>query len=489
MEPLKCNRKVFPAALLPGQLLVDVIVAIALFAIVGSTVLLLLTSQLSSVTSSKNDERALLMAEEGIEAARTIRDADWDSFSPGTYGLSFEDGAWVFSGASDTEGGFTRAVTVTDLSEHERQVDVEVRWGGSSGQERSLALASLLSDWRNLSADPGGTLEGDWHYPTFIGTTFDFGSDFRGIAVDYHAPYVYLAGHRDYAQKDEFYIIDVSDPYNLVVHGSINFIGSYINEIAIDPVRHYGFAPFVKTSYQLQVIDATNVDNPSVIKRYTIPGSSKNGKSIDLVGNTVYFGTEGPASKEFYVIDVSNATHPSVKSSVSIGDDVNDIMSDGNYAYLATDVNDKEVVIVDVTNPNNAHVESYVDLPGDADAEGLFIHTSDNLLYVGRQMDEGEGTPEVVILDVSDPANPQTVGTMEFGADLNSMWAEGNLMFLSAQTDLEFKVYDVSNLPNIGYFGGIDFVEGDNPTDMYYEDNIFYISVYSNEGLRLVSTY
>lgn len=472
-----------------GFSLVEVLFSIVLLGVMLSTILLSLSGQLTHVASSDSELRAISLAEEGLEAARSIRDTDWSALTAGTHGLVFTTNGWSLSGTPDTQDGLTRTVTITEISPTERKVAVDVSWTTKAGTPRLYELSTMLGDWRNLpSDDAGGTLEGDWHNPEISGNLLDFGLGFRGIAVDVASTTLYLAGHGSVTAAYELWAVDVSNPNNPFKRGSIN-TGAGINEVSVDPVRKYAFVANANTSGQLQVINVTNPNSLSLTKTYGISGNTQKGRSIDLVGNTVYLGTEGPATAEFYVIDVTTVTSPKIKSSVKVGNDINDVMILGNYAYLATDVDDREVVIVDITNPSAASVVSLLDLPGGNNTEGLYVDHETGYLYVGRQVSLVAGQPEVVVVDVSNPADPQILGTLDYEVSVDSVYAEGNLLFVLALGEEEFKAYDVSHLPSLTYYGGIDFGVDDVPTDVYYQDNIFYISVFQQYALRIITAY
>ena len=486
---LKTVRRFFRKKERKGFTLIEVLFSIVLMSGALSAILLSMSGQISQITASSQELEASALAEEGIEAARSIRDGDWEALAVGTHGLEFTAGTWLFSGSSDTFNDFTREVTVTEISTNERQVDVDVTWEGRNGQTRNYELSTVLGNWRNLEeSELGGTLDGDWHDPTFINNLIDFGPGFRGIAVEVHGNYLYMAGHGSVTQADELAIVDVSDPFNAFIRGSIN-IGYGINEVAVTDDLQYAFVAYADKDAQLQVVDVSNVDNPVLVKSFKISGNRNKGRSLDLLGDTLYFGTEGPDGNEFYVIDVSNPLNPIVLDGVQIGNDVNDVMVGGGYAFLAADPQDREVSIVNVQDPDNIYVEAFVDLPAGNDAEGVYYMPETNQLFVGRKMSSEDNSPEIIILDLTDPSDPEIVGSMEYDVDINSMYAEGNLMFVTALGDMEFKVYDISDLPDIGYYGGLDFGDTDSPTDIYYENNTFYISVFNNYALRIITAY
>lgn len=454
-----------------------------------SVVLVSLTGQLAHVNSSSKDLQAASLAKEAVDAAKSIRDANWTDLADGVHGLTYANGAWGFSGSSDVSNGFTRTVTVSEVATNEKKVTVNIAWKGAAGQNRSYGFSTMLANWRNLDTTPaGGSLSGDWHNPVNIGNLLDFGAGFRGIAEDIGGNYLYVAGYGSITSSNELVVVDVSNPLLPVFRGSIN-TGVGVNKVAVDDGRKLAFLANASKTSQLQIIDVSNPDSLKLKKQFGISGNNNTGRSIDLQGNYVYLGTEGPAPAEFNIIDTTNSLSPVLKGSVAVGNDINDVEVSGNYAYIASDVDNREVGIIDVSNPNSPSVKAWVDLPGVNNVEDLFYDPATKYLYVGRQTDPSPNTPEMVIINVATSTAPVIAGQLEYDVSLDSIYAEGNLMIITALGDLEFKMYNVSNLPAIVYYGGIDFGTSDTPTDIVYKDNVFYVTVWQQYALRIISAY
>ena len=95
--------------------------------------------------------RAQFVAEEGLEATRSIRDGNFASLVNGTYGLSFGSGRWAFSGSSDTEDIFTRTVTITTIDATTKQASSTVSWPQGNGTS-TVSLTTYLSNTDLLPA-------------------------------------------------------------------------------------------------------------------------------------------------------------------------------------------------------------------------------------------------------------------------------------------------------------------------------------------------
>ncbi len=473
-----------------GSFLVEALIAIAILSIIAGTIVVSLSNQITGTQTSRDTSAATAYAQEGLEAARAIRDSGWGNLATGVHGATWTSAGWTFTNTSDTKNGFNRTITVTTIDDHNVSVDANITWKPSPGRTRTLKLSSILSDWRNASQVDlgGGGLTGNWGTPVFLGTTLDFGANFRALDVDVASTTLVIAGFGTVSQTNELCILDVADPNNPILHGCLN-TGTGVNKVRIDLTRKLVYMAYAGTSNQLQIADISNIDAPVLKKQFTISGNTQKGRSLDRVGNMIYFGTEGPATREFYVIDVTDAMNPIIKGSVSIGNDVNCVQVVGNYAYLASDVDGKQMVIVDISNPTNPVIKSLTDAPGTMSAEVVWYDQNTDRAYIGRKTDSLTNTPEVTVYNVANKSAPVLVGSMEVPVDVNTLITVGNLLFVMTLGDIEFRAYVATDPADLRYYGGIDFPAGDEPRGVTYKNNIFYIAIFNRYGLRIVSSY
>lgn len=143
-----------------GQSLIEVLVAIGVFIAGAATVGLLVLD--ANVSSRQGGERtqAILLAREGLEAVRSLRDADFDNIAAGAHGIALSGARWVFSGASDVQDQFTRTITVTDIDIDTKKIESVVSWQFTEVRRNSVALVDYLTDW-NQTHGQGGALQAD----------------------------------------------------------------------------------------------------------------------------------------------------------------------------------------------------------------------------------------------------------------------------------------------------------------------------------------
>lgn len=158
-----------------GISLVEILVAGGIFALVISALIgSYLTGQESTALAGTR-ERAVLLADEGIEAVRSMRDGDWDNLSDGTYGLAFVGDVWTLNGMSDTTDIFTRAVTISTISDTAKEVVVEVTWQQNAQRTGTLQLETRLTDWQLPEVSQPVFRTHEYYLPVgiFSGTTYD----------------------------------------------------------------------------------------------------------------------------------------------------------------------------------------------------------------------------------------------------------------------------------------------------------------------------
>lgn len=124
-----------------GITLVEVILAIALFTFIGVGLFLAAWGTIQGTQVNQQHQQALALAEEGLEAARSIRDQGWSNLTAGTHGLTSSNGYWEWNGISNAIGIFTRQLTVIDLESNRKEVVSLVTFGPN----RSVSLTTRLT--------------------------------------------------------------------------------------------------------------------------------------------------------------------------------------------------------------------------------------------------------------------------------------------------------------------------------------------------------
>lgn len=417
-----------------GFLLIEGLLAAALTSLVVGAIagVYLSTSQVHE--QKIDDVHLLFLAHEGLEVARTIRDADSENFSTGTFGIATTTGSWAFSGSSDTYNGFTRSVTVASVDADLFKVTALV-----SSAVNSRTLSTYLSRWREAVV----SAIGDWSNPDEEGS-LDFSGGSNGIKIQVQGDYAYVIRS---GGGTNFYVIDISDTSNPSIAGSTS-LSSTLQNIAVS--GNYAYVVSSSNSKEFIVVDVSTSSSPNEVGSYNLSGN-QNARGVYAVGNTVYVVRDDSNNDELYIFNTTVPSAPVLLGGEDLNDDGNEVVVIGDYAYVATDGDELEVV--DVSNsaaPNSVYVRNY---PGGSN--GISIAGEGSMVYVGRSNGDLE------IMDVTTPTSPiwRSTYTGPDNDDINdiAIGNNGDYLFLASDdNDEEFQVVDVSDPLDAELIGDFD---------------------------------
>lgn len=132
-----------------GFLLIEVLLAVTILSLLVSFVVGAAIYGEQSTMLSGARARAAFLADEGLEAARNIRDAQFSNLTDGTYGLSKATNVWTFSGSSDTTDIFTRSLAISSVTSTKKQIASTVTWQQNQQRSGSISLTTFLTKWQS----------------------------------------------------------------------------------------------------------------------------------------------------------------------------------------------------------------------------------------------------------------------------------------------------------------------------------------------------
>lgn len=144
-----------------GQSLVELVIAIGVVVLVISSVAFLVIDSYVSGRLSKEITQANFLAEEGMEAVRSIRDNSWDDLSPGTYGLAVSGNNWILQGLQEdissqlNEG--TRTITIEEIDPDRKRITSQVDWKFIEARPQQVQLITYLTNWQKATNYCQGT--------------------------------------------------------------------------------------------------------------------------------------------------------------------------------------------------------------------------------------------------------------------------------------------------------------------------------------------
>ena len=465
-----------------GQIMVEVLVALALVSLgIGLATLLFVGSE-TVVADRISSIEARFLAKEGIEAAEKIlsSQAEWDSVSDGSHGLVETAGIWSFSGTEDVYNNFTRKIVINFLDDNRKETKSQVSWVGRSGKTLTVDLTTILTNWEEVVDGGGGAGSGDtglfddWTTPQTI-ASFDLveGAGRSGTDIVVQDAIVFISTEASDTKKLDFSIINTTNKSDLQLLGeldtgpdilSLAVSGSYVYAVSSDDVEEFF------------VIDINNLSSPQKVAGIDLSGDA-DALTIFYKNNFVYLGRANGAQNEFIIIDVSSPTNPSVTSELSgVGGQINDIYVQGNTAYLATEDASQGLVLINVTSPSSPSFINSINL-------GEPIQS----VYFQRNPRVTIGGNTFYVVNVSDPNNLTIWGSRFVGNIIRDISTIGKYAFLATEdTNKEFVMLDIDDPNNILTVSEFNYPNIGTGVD--YENNYVYVSVRSNNTLRIITS-
>lgn len=138
-----------------GQSLIELLIAMAIFVLVSSAVLFVILDVYLTDRAARERTRAVFLAKEGMEAARSIRDNNWDDLTQGDHGLAIMGNRWVFLGSQEDLSAIlrqgTRKVTVEEIDTDRKKITSQVSWQLTDVRPQQVLLVTFLTNWAKVA--------------------------------------------------------------------------------------------------------------------------------------------------------------------------------------------------------------------------------------------------------------------------------------------------------------------------------------------------
>lgn len=148
-----------------GQSILEVIVAVAIFSLIGAAMASMAVGSFTALTQGGEQTEAVNLAQEGIEAVRAIRDRAWNENIYNKSSIAVNSNEWIFNGegTEETIGQYARTITFSDVCRdnndeivvcpgdyidvHSKKATVIVSWEIRSGVVNSVQKITYLTNW------------------------------------------------------------------------------------------------------------------------------------------------------------------------------------------------------------------------------------------------------------------------------------------------------------------------------------------------------
>jgi len=371
--------------------------------------------------------RAVMLAEEGLEVVRNIRDASYANLVDGTYGLATSSNQWIFSSSSqDIIGGFTRQVTIATVDSKRKSITSNISWQQNQQRSGLVSLISRLTNWMAI-------VIGDWANPNTLAGTYNASGNNDGLKIAVQGNYAYIVRN---GGTPDFLIVNISNPSSPSLAGSLTLTGTP-NNIFVS--GNYAYVTNSDNVQELQIIDISNPLLPSVVGTFNASGNG-NGMGIYVVGSIAYLGRDTAGEDTFVTVNISNPSSPSLIGSIDLDQIGYEVVVSGNYAYIASDDNEQELKVVNITTPSAPTLAGGLNLAGNTDA--ITIARASSTLLVGQGS-------SLRIVNISTPTNPSLISSFTGGNTINEIsLGNGNAYAFLAESNgpSELEIVNISTL-------------------------------------------
>ena len=447
-----------------GQITLEILISLFILVISISTAIMVSFGSQSMIVDTQLNNQALYISREALENARAISRQDFNSLVS----------------TSSAEDIYLKETSVENIDAYTKKATSKISWQTGPLRPQKIELITLLTDKQTAvdeGGDGGGTSPtGNWQNPTSL-ISIDVGAGNEATDVDVFGNTVYVSTQASTKSKADIHAFNVSNPSSPYLLNEID-VGAYALA-SIDYNSDYVYGASTGVIPDLKVIDAHNPANLSVTSDLNLI-TFVNAKSVLKVNTTVYLGVQKTAfNGEFFTIDVTNPSNPSQLDVFEINGNVNKIAYKNHLAYVATSRDDRELFILNVSDPHNISQAGYFDISGTSDATSVFVQSASRVFL---------GTGNVLyILDATDPLHVSIIGSLDVGGTINDIYVAGSLAFLAtSNSNQEFQVINVSDPAHPALHSYLNFSQVATGVD--YQDNIVYVSVRSNDGLRIITS-
>ncbi|MFA6253270.1 MAG: hypothetical protein WCV69_03325 [Patescibacteria group bacterium] len=475
-----------------GFSIIEILIAITFIAVIITGIFNI--SRFNSHVRKINDERtqSLYYAVEGIEAAKLMT---WDQLAVGNYHFVKNGAVWEISAGSELlNNKYTRTVAVSAVSRQSvyqgnvygdintgsnvdpdtKKVVVTIDWLSKTGANKQEKLETYVyrfrasrwtqqdwvggdgqSDWsdaskfyaKNSGADvtiPGvatlisGAL--NWNIATTTAVYDAPGNSDNNDVFEINNIAYLVTENNTTSPGSEFYILDVANiNFPPIDHppviGQYN-VGNGVTSVVVQ--GNYAYLTTRDNSYEFQVF---NISNPASPQRVARVGLDTDSDALDVVVNqNQAYIVQGST---VYSYNITNPNSPQRLDTFALGAVGNELFLNENYLYVATNNSNKEIQVINVTDPNNMYVppaEPGFNLTGSLQATDIKVRG--DRAYVSTITNSGA---EFYIINFEDKVNPVLMGYYEVGANVYSFGLVGPYALLgTALSTEELRVVDIS---------------------------------------------
>ncbi|MEN9328481.1 MAG: hypothetical protein RI947_1289 [Candidatus Parcubacteria bacterium] len=367
-----------------GESLIEILVVMALATIILPAILTGFVSSREGKAQQQQRGKAISLVREAEEATRSVRNQGWASFAVnGVYHPVISSSNWTLAAGSETINGFTRQIVISDVARDSNGAIVTS--GGTVDPSSKKAVITV--SWTTPSTSSSEST-------------------------------VYLTRYQDNAAYTQTTLADFTAGTNS---------GTAISNASGGEVilgAGGGGGDWCSPNLGLNTVD--------------LPKSGV-ANGIWAIEGRVFAGTGDNASGvSFANVPITTTYPPSgAVAGTFDGYKTNSVFGETNYAYLATDNNGKEIVIVNLTA--TPYTESgYFNAPGNGSGNSIFVLGNIGYVTSGSKLHT---------FDLSSKSGSRSLlGSVDLAATGNKVYVVGSYAYVALNsTSQQLQVINVSN--------------------------------------------
>jgi Tfp pilus assembly protein PilV len=406
-----------------GSTLLEVLLSIAVLAIIVTPIVGMVTVHTQNLIRAQQRVHAGYFAEEGLEASRSIRDADFSLLVDGVHGITRSSGVWEYSDEHDESGIYSRTITIAPLTDFIKEVVSTVTWSSSQGIEKSVSATTHFLD---------PAIANQIFINPVLASCVDLsgGQDALSVVRDGDVAYVITD-----SASESFVVLEFTPAGMTEVH-RVN-LQNNPRDLALS-----GDSVFIASKHNTQELQAIDVMQPAqseLVGSYDAPSAS-DAQSIVIKGQYAFLVRSAGQGAEFFILDIGNPQSPTFVSELELGVDATSIKLEGSLAYVGTDDASGEIKLIDISVPTAPVIVSVLDLSPDGRVTA--IESNGDYLFVGQEHGD------ITVYSLADPLLPLYNDRYVVGVQINdlvyapefeallvaSSFTEGELLILDAST-------------------------------------------------------
>jgi hypothetical protein len=388
--------------------------------------------------------RATLLAEEGTEAVRNIRDAAFANLVDGTYYLAQSGSVWTLTATPNTSGIFTRQVVIATVDGVRKSATVNVSWSLGNGTS-TVSSTTRLTNWLAVIATttwPNAVLSG----------SLDLAGTNDGVKVATVGNYAYIVRSNTTAN---FAVVDISGVSPTLV-GTANITGTPSN-VAMSSDGNTAYVSTNSTTGELVILNTTTKASPAITKTFDVTGTTA-ARGLSVVGTTVYLVRTASATAsnpEFVIINAATPSAPTIVGSYNNDSaTMYEVWVSGSNAYVASSIDAGELLVISFTTPSAPTLLKQFDLTSGGTTDAITITGTGTTLVMGQGVN-------IVTINIATPATPvfldTTLSTSSATVNDLDIDSTGHYAFVAtATTTAEFEVLDMTDPASTSIVRNVD---------------------------------